>query len=96
MCHSNECSYVALLCGERSDADSGRVGLDDPVNRPNVLRGHAQTGAHTAHCAIGRGHKRVRPCKGTNTNTSLNITGLHLSVNSSHVTLPPEPSGSFL
>lgn len=61
----NVFSYVALLCGERSDADSGGVRLDDPVNRPNVLRGHAQTGAHAAHRAIGRSHKRVRPCKDT-------------------------------
>lgn len=84
MCNRNVCSYVALLGGERSDADSGRVRLDDPVNRPDVLRGHAQTGAHAAHCAIGRSHKWVRPCKDTNRKeTSLNINDLLLSVNTS-------------
>lgn len=45
--------YIALLGREGPDADSGRVRLDDSVNCPNILRGHAQTGAHATHCAIG-------------------------------------------
>lgn len=58
-------SYVAQLRGESPDADSGGVRLDDPVNLPNVLRRHAQPCTHSAHRAVGRSHKWVRPCNDT-------------------------------
>lgn len=57
-------SYVVLLWGEGANADSGCVRLDNPVNLADVLRGHAQSCAHAAHGAVGRSHKRVRPCNG--------------------------------
>lgn len=53
MYNRNVDPYIALLCREGPDADSGRVSLDDPVNCPNILWRHAQTGAHATHCAIG-------------------------------------------
>lgn len=62
-------SYVALLWGESSDADSGGVRLDHAVNLPDVLRWHSQTRTNPAHRAVGRCHKRVRTCDDTRVNT---------------------------
>lgn len=57
-------SYILLLWGEGADADSGGVGLHHPVHLADVLRGHAQSSAHAAHCAVGWSHKRVCSCHG--------------------------------
>lgn len=67
------CPHVALLRGERSNADPGGVRLHDPVHLAHVLRRHAQARTHTADRAVRRGHERVRPCNDTRARQSRQV-----------------------
>lgn len=76
--HIKVCSYILLLWGESTDAHSCGVRLDDPVNLADILRRHAEAGAHPAHRAVGRRHERIRSCNDTRGESTSHFVWSHL------------------
>lgn len=53
------CTHIIQLCRESANTHPGGVRFNNAVYSANMRRRHAEARAHSAHSAVGGGHKRI-------------------------------------